>query len=380
MRRPLADTGWGPGRAVSREDRCRRYLSASRLQVDGAGSAEALLTFPGDAGRGIARAWATRRFAAAYGVDARRRYGVTPASVRVELVVTGPAEAVARFVWALPRTLDYAEMLATQAALDYGRWERHGRAAPYLDGLTADGRRDLARRYRRAAFRVIVNTLMEPPPVEVPEADYTAPPWEQVTALAGGLAAYGWVAVEEVADPQQAARLLAEAEQPGEAAPQWEQAALFDAEDVIPSGPVVIVPCSARKADKVTAPAGQLYTGPLYRAARRAAEALTTEGGAVAIVSARYGLLHPSDVIASYDMRMGRPGSIRPAHLALQARPFGLDDGERDVIVLTPATYTAAVLAARPDAVTPLSGSRGIGEQRSRLAQVARPGTFTVAA
>lgn len=144
------------------------------------------------------------------------------------------------------------------------------------------------------------------------------------------------------------------------------------------AGPVVIVPCSVRKLGH-RAPAGELYLGGHHSLARRAADALTAEGGTVLILSARYGLVTLDEVIEPYDLRMGEPGSITAAELRAQAARLQLD-GAEDVTVLAGAVYAAAVRAIWPHAVNPLAGTRGIGEQRGRLAALARAGSLTAAA
>lgn len=68
---------------------------------------------------------------------------------------------------------------------------------------------------------------------------------------------------------------------------------------------MILVGCSASKQHR-PAPARELYTGSLFRAARGYAEA---SGQPWAIVSAEYGLVHPGTVIAPYEKRLGRKES-----------------------------------------------------------------------
>lgn len=138
------------------------------------------------------------------------------------------------------------------------------------------------------------------------------------------------------------------------------------------AGPVVVIPCSAAKLDR-PAPAGELYRGSLHIMCRRAADTLTAEGGTVVVLSARYGLVPLAQVIAPYELRMGDPGSITAAELRAQAARLGIDRAE-DVTVLAGAAYTAAARSVWSHAAAPLAGSRGIGEMRQRLAQLARTG------
>ncbi len=63
---------------------------------------------------------------------------------------------------------------------------------------------------------------------------------------------------------------------------------------------VILVSCGAQKR-AVPSAARELYTGPLFTAARRYAEA---SGAAWWILSARYGLLHPDREVAPYDLAL----------------------------------------------------------------------------
>jgi len=137
------------------------------------------------------------------------------------------------------------------------------------------------------------------------------------------------------------------------------------------AGPLVIVPCSAAKLDR-PAPAGELYRGSLHTMCRRAADTLTATGGTVLVLSALHGFLTLDQVVEPYDQRIGRPGSITAAELREQAHRIGIA-AARDVTVLAGGDYAAAVRAVWPQARNPLAGSRGIGEMRHRLAQLARP-------
>jgi hypothetical protein len=127
----------------------------------------------------------------------------------------------------------------------------------------------------------------------------------------------------------------------------------------------VVIPCSGAKLDR-PAPAGELYTGSLHALARRTADALTAQGGTVLILSALHGLLTLDQVVAPYEQRMTDPGAITETALRAQVAALGLADAT-DVILLTPAAYTAAAAAVWPHAATPLA-HQGIGRQRGTLA------------
>lgn len=131
---------------------------------------------------------------------------------------------------------------------------------------------------------------------------------------------------------------------------------------------VVVVPCGARKLPHPAA-AGDLYRGSYHRAARRAAEALTADGGTVLIVSARFGLLALDDPVVPYDQRMGRPGAITGAAVARQVLDRGLADA--DAVLLTPQAYSRILLQAWPAATAVLAGTSGMGEQLAILAAIA---------
>jgi hypothetical protein len=132
---------------------------------------------------------------------------------------------------------------------------------------------------------------------------------------------------------------------------------------------LVIVPCGAAKLASA-APAGDMYTGSYHRACRRAAERL---GGRVLILSAKYGLLELAKPIEPYELRMGQPGSVDAATLRRQARTLGVDQVD-DVVILAGRRYSDAACQVWPHARRPLDGTRGMGEQLARLAELARAG------
>lgn len=154
-----------------------------------------------------------------------------------------------------------------------------------------------------------------------------------------------------------------------------EQPTLFEVESpTAPSptpeeaGPLVVIPCSAVKGP-AAAPARELYTGSYHRMCAAAAEALTTRGGRVLILSARHGLIEPAQVLEPYEHRMGQLGDVTPEQLRAQAERLGVADAEQ-VVILAGRAYAQAARAVWPHARTPLAGTRGIGHQRSRLAEI----------
>lgn len=136
----------------------------------------------------------------------------------------------------------------------------------------------------------------------------------------------------------------------------------MDARQTPISKRVVIVACGGDKAiSEGELPAGELYTGSYHWACRKAAEAL---GGHVLILSALHGLVELTDVIETYDLKMGEPGSIDAGAVRDQAAWQGILDA--DVTVLGGEKYVSVVKEVWPNATAPLKG--GIGEQRQQLA------------
>lgn len=82
---------------------------------------------------------------------------------------------------------------------------------------------------------------------------------------------------------------------------------------------LLVLPCSARKRPTRTAvPALELYDGPAYQSLRK----LVARGGLpadvmIVIVSARYGVISPSDLVRPYDRRLD---PSRDARLIASAR------------------------------------------------------------
>lgn len=368
-RRPLWDTGWGAKRAADYATRCARYVDIDRLQLHAPGRAEVRVDFPYAVGRGPQRAEAALAIAVRFRVEAR----YLDRSGRA-LRVTGRPEDVARYAAALPRVLNHAEQLTSWASRMYGKCARRPRHADHFENLGSSGRRAAAAYFRALAFRRIVEVLVGPQDIVVPEVDPDLPLWEQAETLGGVLGEYGWVEIREAYDPAAARQLLDNAERakvPASRRPvtgkHGEQLTLFDpaAFALQPTaGLVVVIPCSGSKVMGHAAPAGDLYIGSLHTHARRTADALTANGGTVLVLSALHGLLTLDQVIEPYDHTWTDAGSITVDELHVQAAELGLV-GAR-VVLLTPSQYTQRALAVWPHARTPLA-HLGIGRQRSRL-------------
>lgn len=141
---------------------------------------------------------------------------------------------------------------------------------------------------------------------------------------------------------------------------------------------VVVIPCSGEKAPGLRNEAGELftagerYTGQFHRYARHHAERLGADR--VLILSACYGLLRLSDLCPDYEKKITDKDSIvsTPGKLDHQAARLGLLADDVRVVSLCPAAYSAELARSIPGLVQPLAGSRGIGEQRGRIARLAR--------
>ncbi|MEU9064970.1 DUF6884 domain-containing protein [Streptomyces sp. NPDC048430] len=139
---------------------------------------------------------------------------------------------------------------------------------------------------------------------------------------------------------------------------------------ISPNGPAVVVPCSAAKlATSTPVPAADLYIGPFHRMCRRAAHAIAGDHGTVLVLSAAHGFLMLDELLAPYELRMGDPGSVKPAQLRTQAEQLGLHRAPQ-VVALAGRAYVDAVATACSDVLRPLAGCRGIGQQRARLSRI----------
>lgn len=138
-----------------------------------------------------------------------------------------------------------------------------------------------------------------------------------------------------------------------------------------PAKPFLLVGCSAQKL-ATPAEAQDLYQGDLFRKARAYAEAL---GADWRILSAKYGLLHPADVIEPYDLCLDR---LCTAELRDWGHNVGcrlhimLLGDKRPITVLAGRTYRDPVFSSlqgrlyADQVVAPLAGL-GIGQQKAWL-------------
>lgn len=99
---------------------------------------------------------------------------------------------------------------------------------------------------------------------------------------------------------------------------------------------LLIIGCGKTKRN-TAAPAKDLYTGQLFRAARRYAEARNTPW---LIASAKHGLVDPDVVLEPYDQRLGGSANeYRRWGLLCQAGLAGFLVQHPDWMVLTPSGY-----------------------------------------
>lgn len=152
---------------------------------------------------------------------------------------------------------------------------------------------------------------------------------------------------------------------------------------------LVVIPCTgAKRSEPGPWPARSLYTGSTFPAALHAGFVLADPAGEVVILSALHGLLHPTDEISPYDVKMGDELAIDSAdgdgilklagQLAEELELLAGDSatGTVDVLLLLPNAYrkafeTALLVAGALRDLPPITvrnlyeGARGIGDQKS---------------
>lgn len=104
-----------------------------------------------------------------------------------------------------------------------------------------------------------------------------------------------------------------------------------------------VVPCSGEKVDQA-APAADLYQGQTFRYVTPRVQALADDEGAqVLILSAKYGLVRPEQIIEPYDQCMGAPGSITRDQLAAQVCDLDGDAHGAIFYAFLPRAYYVAL-------------------------------------
>jgi cytoplasmic iron level regulating protein YaaA (DUF328/UPF0246 family) len=120
---------------------------------------------------------------------------------------------------------------------------------------------------------------------------------------------------------------------------------------------VALVSCGSEKSPaskKHPVPAKDLYTGGLFRQARAYAE---RHADAWLILSGKYGVLHPDDLVGWYDVWLGKlPLAEREAwgeRVRRELKELGVWD--KHIVLLGGKEYERAVEGA-PHAIKPLAG------------------------
>lgn len=156
------------------------------------------------------------------------------------------------------------------------------------------------------------------------------------------------------------------------------------------TSPIVIVPCSKGKAIVAgRVEAQDLYVGPYHKAAMRAARRITSPER-IFILSAYHGLLRLTDLVESYDMKLGDEGCVTAPDVAQQVEEMGLDAGA-EVVILAGGAYRALLEAVFSNGRCPFAGEgapkvpgvsealatpgrvRGIGDHLSWFKRKRRP-------
>ncbi len=132
-----------------------------------------------------------------------------------------------------------------------------------------------------------------------------------------------------------------------------------------------LIACSSKKSSAPFALAKDLYKGELFKKARRLMEA---RGQRYFILSAKYGLVAPDAVINNYDQSLidTSPNDRDVWGLKVRASLFERIGLGNPIIEMYAGALYVKPLAEKLNAfgyrvVLPLSGSRGIGDQLSKL-------------
>lgn len=144
---------------------------------------------------------------------------------------------------------------------------------------------------------------------------------------------------------------------------------------------ICVVPCGSKKIWDKNPNAGptkarHVYIGPFAKKCREYAERFYPESWY--ILSAKYGFLHPEDIIPeSYNVSFN-DSSTRPItldELNIQKSEKGLDTSEK-VVVLGGKNYVRMIEDLFPalEIVTPLSDCKGIGYMMGKISEMIRQG------
>jgi hypothetical protein len=130
----------------------------------------------------------------------------------------------------------------------------------------------------------------------------------------------------------------------------------------------VIIPCGNSKLG-TAAPASEFYTGSMFQDSLRTARKLFSDDR-IYIMSAKHGIVPLDKVLEPYDVKLGMEGSIDARTLADSLDEAGI---EGTITSLLPKMYDqlfTEAAAGRFEIDHHFEGSRGIGDQKARLAKL----------
>ncbi|NLE26539.1 tRNA-guanine transglycosylase DpdA [Methanoculleus horonobensis] len=130
---------------------------------------------------------------------------------------------------------------------------------------------------------------------------------------------------------------------------------------------LVITGCTKKKLDSlgnVTAPAKEMYQGMVFRKVREYAESM---GFDYAIISAKYGLLFPDDMIEGYEQVLRSKADIKSLQPAVEDRLGEIIDQYDQIMVIAGMTYRMVLENIWDDRFVFLK-ARGIGDLCSIVA------------
>lgn len=149
----------------------------------------------------------------------------------------------------------------------------------------------------------------------------------------------------------------------------------------------VFIPCGAAKGPVATTVA-EMYQGSMFKDALATARQMFDDDR-IYVVSAEYGILRLDDVIEPYDKKLGDPGSVDSITISRQLRDEGLKRGST-ILSLLPKEYhnllergVEGPMKVNPNRLTVeqyYAGTKGIGEQKGRLAQLRKEAAAETAA
>lgn len=130
----------------------------------------------------------------------------------------------------------------------------------------------------------------------------------------------------------------------------------------------VIIPCGNSKL-ATAAPASEFYTGSMFQDSLRTARKLFSDDR-IYVMSAKHGIVSLDKVIEPYDVKLGMEGSIDARTLADSLDEAGI---EGTITSLLPKMYDqlfTEAAAGRFEIDHHFEGTRGIGDQKARLAKL----------